>query len=495
MRRRLLPFMNVSLGIKITIFVVGSFLFAGYLLGEYMAGNIEQQAVDVGRSYATGIPDIVDSSIESFMLKGHTEMVGDVLTRLSKQPYIIGVHMFDTDSNMFLIGADVQNRYPISYLNSIRNELSFDEKYVVIRQDDGMHFVAYYRPYINGPSCWQCHGTLSRYVGILNVNVDITGFVEKSRGDAMNVRILLYAVTIAVGIALVITLRYTVLRPINGLVQAMHEVAEHQNLDVSYEYRSGDEFEQLSRYFNIMILSMKRSMGVVNSVHHGALHGDRLITIGQLSATISHEIKNPLNSIMLAGDLLIAKHPECTALAERIIIDAEKIQKIIDQTLRFAKMQPPEEEDLEMREVLEDIRLYAKKILLDKEKVKFVVENDIALPSLRANRVHLEQVIINLLKNAAEAMESPGTITLSMHTVGEQFVITVADTGPGVPQGMRETIFNEYYTSKPNGTGLGLSIVRYLVELHGGHLTLTDTPGGGATFTITLPLSRRTENA
>ena len=107
------------------------------------------------------------------------------------------------------------------------------------------------------------------------------------------------------------------------------------------------------------------------------------------------------------------------------------------------------------------------------------------------NRNSLEQVILNILKNALQAMPDGGKLTVEARLAGGSVVVTIADTGPGVPPEERERIFEPFYTTKPRGTGLGLAVCRKIVEEQGGTITAGGEPGSGATFTITLPPARK----
>ena len=110
---------------------------------------------------------------------------------------------------------------------------------------------------------------------------------------------------------------------------------------------------------------------------------------------------------------------------------------------------------------------------------------------MEIDRTLLRQAILNLVKNGLEALSRGGELTIGSRVQGERVEISVADTGPGIPAELAGRLFEQFFTTKPQGTGLGLSISKQIIEEHGGELTWANRPGGGAVFTIRLPIARR----
>jgi PAS domain S-box-containing protein len=229
---------------------------------------------------------------------------------------------------------------------------------------------------------------------------------------------------------------------------------------------------------------------------------DKLTSLGILSAGVAHEINNPLSNIKIYGELL---HEE---LARRSDLDAgsrDSLKSILDQTerasqivrkmLEFSRQAQPEMEPLDQSEVLYQ-SLDMVRFALDGAGIK--VDIDIApdLPRISGSRVSLQQVFVNLFNNARQAMKDGGTLTVRARyvTAQERVVITVRDTGCGIPDGDLERIFDPFFTTKDvgEGTGLGLSISYGIIKDHRGELSV-ESNESGTTFTIVLPAPSESE--
>ncbi len=128
--------------------------------------------------------------------------------------------------------------------------------------------------------------------------------------------------------------------------------------------------------------------------------------------------------------------------------------------------------------------------LAARQDINVVVTTDPAVPSMEIDRTLLRQAVLNLIKNALEALSKGGTLTVATRRVDDTVDIAVSDTGPGIPPEVGRRLFEQFFTTKPQGTGLGLSITRQIVEEHAGRIHWTSTPGAGTTFTISLPIKR-----
>jgi PAS domain S-box-containing protein len=224
---------------------------------------------------------------------------------------------------------------------------------------------------------------------------------------------------------------------------------------------------------------------------------ERLAAIGTTAATFAHEVGNPLNSIFTTLQLLerrLVKHtgpPDDKIMTpmRRITDEIKRLSMLLDEFRSLTRrqildLQPTQVATL-AREVLAGEALaYAARGI----EVEQAFPPD--LPQISADGEKLKQVLLNLCKNAVEAMPQGGTLTLRAHHTGGQISLEISDTGVGVPTGV--DIFEPFVTTKAQGTGLGLTIVRQIVAAHGGALTYQSTPGQRTTFTLTLPISPHT---
>jgi two-component system NtrC family sensor kinase len=223
---------------------------------------------------------------------------------------------------------------------------------------------------------------------------------------------------------------------------------------------------------------------------------EKLVALGQLSAGIAHELNTPLGSILGFARLLMKEQDRTPEERERLEIIAEQAIRgsaIIKRLLNFARQSAPELADTDINEVITDsLMILGEEI--EKRRITVVTELG-AAPLLRADKRQLEQVIINMMLNAMQAMTGSGEIRISTSRNGHAVSIGIRDNGPGIPRDVRTRIFDPFFTTKPigEGTGLGLSICAGIVSAHGGAIQVESEEGNGASFLITLPLHRNEE--
>jgi two-component system NtrC family sensor kinase len=232
------------------------------------------------------------------------------------------------------------------------------------------------------------------------------------------------------------------------------------------------------------------------------VRAERLATLGQLAAGVVHELNNPLTSISVYAEYLQRRNkeqggdPADHEKLLRIAQSAHRIQRFTRELVQYAKPVGDEVDVIDLNAVVRQSVSFCEH-LFERHGLELRVELAPELPPLTAIPGQLEQVLINLLTNAAHAVEAStlgdGTVWVRTATVDEHHVaVIVGDTGPGVPPADRVRIFEPFFTTKVDGkgTGLGLPIARNIVEQHHGTIAVDDAPEGGARFTVTLPRQR-----
>jgi len=223
------------------------------------------------------------------------------------------------------------------------------------------------------------------------------------------------------------------------------------------------------------------------------LHKEKLASMGQLAAGVAHEINNPLGAILLFSDVMYKEAREDDPRRkdlEMIINETTRCKKIVADLLNFARQQEVLAQDTDVHALLEQV---TEEVSLQPafQKVEIVHQFSPDMPAIQADPAQLQQVFVNLLNNAAEAMGDGGTITLATRPVNRQWVeIKVSDTGCGIPAENLGKLFTPFFTTKAlgKGTGLGLSIVYGIIKMHRGQITVQSQIGQGTTFTVTLPV-------
>ena len=223
-------------------------------------------------------------------------------------------------------------------------------------------------------------------------------------------------------------------------------------------------------------------------------HINRVSTLGEMAASLAHEIKQPIAATITSANSCIewlAHEPpnldRARAAAGRIDRYGNRAAEIIDRIRSFYKKSLPQRESVNVNGIIEEI-LALLKYEADRYSVVMRAELAAELPEIMADRVQLQQVFMNLMLNGIEAMkDSGGELTVKSQQQSDQLHFSVSDIGVGLPNEKMDQIFSAFFTTKPQGSGMGLSISRSIVESHGGRLWATANNERGATFHFTLP--------
>jgi C4-dicarboxylate-specific signal transduction histidine kinase len=227
-------------------------------------------------------------------------------------------------------------------------------------------------------------------------------------------------------------------------------------------------------------------------------HVSRLMTLGELTASISHEVNQPIAAVVTNGQvclrLLALETPrpdDVRTTVERIVRDANRASEVIQRIRALAKRSEPQMLSLDINDVIREATLLVQREVLS-HGVSLRTELSSALPHVLGDRVQLQQVVINLLMNGVEAMASitdrPREIIIrsQLHEEG-QVLVAVLDSGIGIDSNTAEKLFTAFFTTKPSGMGIGLSISRSIIRAHGGKLWVSPNANHGAAFQFTVP--------
>jgi two-component system sensor histidine kinase HydH len=236
--------------------------------------------------------------------------------------------------------------------------------------------------------------------------------------------------------------------------------------------------------------TMNRDM---RTMHEQLVQSEKMAALGAMIAEITHEIRNPLVSIGGFTRRLAKKlqRSEDKKYIDIILSEVGRLEGIIHDNLSYIKEVAPQLTEGDLNAVLQDIlTLYEDELAL--RGIRTEKDLSPSLPQLPFDGQQIKQAVINILKNAMEAMENGGTLTLKTYAVLDagEAAVEISDTGPGISAKAMHNIFNPYYTTKPRGTGLGLPITNRIVKAHKGRIEMRNKEGGGAVFTIKLPYRR-----
>jgi two-component system, NtrC family, sensor kinase len=288
--------------------------------------------------------------------------------------------------------------------------------------------------------------------------------------------------TLAIGAAMAVYARRTLL-PL-GLVTERAKAVASGDLKPRPAVVSNDEIGELATTFENMVSAIARA-------NEQLLASERLATIGKMAAHVTHEIRNPLSSIALNLELLEEELPasaeEANNLLRAIKAEVERLSGLSEQYLSVARQRPQEKRPERLGEIVEEACDFVRREL-EQAGVTLEVTIDASLASrmVPVDEAQIRQALLNLLRNAREAMPQGGRVVVSLRDTDEGIQLTVDDEGVGMPAATRARLFEPFFTTKQHGTGLGLAITRQIAEAHGGGIRVQAREPRGTRIVLNL---------
>jgi len=335
-------------------------------------------------------------------------------------------------------------------------------------------------------------GLGNRILGILYVGVLEQKYLDiRRRTVAGFLGIMLTGAALAMALSTGITRRVSL--SVRRLVTAASDVAGG-NLNARVDIRTNDELAGLADTFNAMANSLReRDERLKEFARKKIMESERLAVIGQLAAGVAHELNNPLQGIVTYAHLLLERAPDADPsrdALQKIAAQADRCREIIRSLLDFSRPRKPQARPADISAILREcLALVERQALF--HNIEIVTDFSADLPAATVDPAQMQQVFMNLIINAAEAMEGAGRLALATQYdhAGRLVEARVTDTGHGIRPEDLDRIFDPFFTTKGvgHGTGLGLSISYGIVKEHQGTITVDSQVGRGTTFTIRLP--------
>ena len=271
-------------------------------------------------------------------------------------------------------------------------------------------------------------------------------------------------------------------------VLRVRAIEMHNRALVNEQKKLLDEIERWNRELEQRV---EQKTMELEHAHHEILLTEKLASLGHLSAGMAHEIRNPLNSISLFAQVLTSelKHePEMKSYSEKILNEVERIDAILVKLLSTSKRANFQLRSIRLADVI-DASLKPFLAQIQAQNVKLTETLQENTPSILADADELGQVFSNLFANALFEMKQGGSLSVTLECDDSEALVTVSDTGDGIPEEHMNKIFDPFFTTKEQGTGFGLSVVLRIVKTYSGRIHVKSQPGKGTTFQIWLPLA------
>jgi two-component system NtrC family sensor kinase len=395
----------------------------------------------------------------------------------------------------------------------------------IFRKPDRQRSLDMVTPIYNEPSCSQseCHAhpASDKVLGLVDVQLSLAGV--DSELATMRMRVLVRALVemALISVFILIFTRRFVSRPLRQLVKGAQAISQ-MDLDRPIEAADGSiEIERLAHAFELMRVNLKSSRDEIlqftqtleskvaersrqlQSAQQKLQTNDRLASLGQLAASVAHEINNPISGVLNLSMLMqrILKEDGIPAgrVAEfrkyltQVTQETTRVGHIVSDLLSFSRRGKPQRTEADLNRLIRStLSLVDHKLKLANMALELKLAS--SLPHVLCDAGQIQQVVLNLVLNAAEAMQAHGAGTVTVETQagedGKSVVLSVSDAGEGIPPELLPRIFDPFFTTKSDGKGVGLGLaVSYgIVQAHSGEIEVRSRPGEGTVFTVTLPL-------
>ncbi len=460
------------------------------------------------------------------MLDDHREAAYEVMQTIGRKQGIDRIRMFNRSGRLVFSTADRDSGQGVDG----RQKASLSSSIHIFTARDGRRDLAMVTPIFNEPACSQaaCHAHPAsvKTLGVLDLSLNL----DAADREISQVKVGVFAVTgieiVLIGIFIFFFTQRFVGVPIQQLIAGTKAVSAME-LDKPIEIApTSEELDHLARSFNSMRERLRLAMDEINqftaklegkvaerteelrAAHQKLRQSDRLASLGQLAASVAHEINNPISGVLNLSMLMqrILKDdgipqeriPEFRKYLGQVVQETSRVGRIVSDLLSFSRRSKAQRAPADLNRIVKTtLSLTSHKFKLAGVTVDMDLAED--LPAVHCDSSQIQQVVLNLVLNGAEATPSRTDRRLAVRTRrgrdGASVMLTIEDNGEGVRPENLSRIFDPFFTTKPEGKGVGLGLaVSYgIVEAHGGDIAVTSKPGEGAAFTVTLPVSGATE--
>ncbi len=474
--------------------------------------------------------DTIRTSTRQQMLSDRKEDAYAVMQAISESENVEKVRIFNKEGRIMfstapgemgtLVDKKAESCYACHAAGQPLVKLSVPSRSRVFRASDGHRVLGMVTPIYNEPACssagCHAHPAEQSVLGVVDVSISLADVDRAGRELARRIAWFSAVAVLAIAGGLAVAVRRLVLRPVREMMKATGRIGRGDLLALVPVFQE-DEMGRLATSFNEMADSLAKAraerLELLNSLERQVeertaalkaaqsqlIQTEKLASLGQLSASIAHEINNPLAGIPTFSKLLIRNVEEGgdpvktrdSVLKNLRLIEREtdRCRGIVRNLLDFARQRPLVLSDVDVNKALEEsLSLLNHKI----EMQQIVLERKLGPPLVvNADFGQIRQAFVNILLNACDAMPDGGTLRVATAPLpdGKSVEIAFTDTGPGIPAENLGRIFDPFFTTKEMGTGLGLSVVYGIVQKHGGEMNAESRPGAGTTMRIRLPIA------
>jgi len=503
-------------------------------ISSYFSAKIqEDQLVDVMILGADQLSRGITGATWQSMLVDHREAAYELMDTIASKQGIKRIRIFNKEGRIMFStepgdSGNVDTRAEACFMCHAYEQplvrVDVPSRARLFTASDGGRALAIVTPIYNEPACSEapCHAHPrdQNVLGVLDVALDAEPVQEEVAGIWRKFVLTTVITVFLMSLVIFVVTRQFVDAPIQRLIDGTRAVSAMQ-LDKPIEVKGTTELKELAESFNHMREQLNQALKEINeftqslevkveersqqlrTTHEKLIQTDRLVSLGQLCASVAHEINNPISGVLNFSMLLQRimndkgippdRVREFQIYLSRIVNETSRVGKIVTDLLAFSRRSKPLIERSDLNRVIENtLTVIAHKMrLMNVTPVPRLLPD---LPLVPCDTSQMQQVIVNLMMNGAEAIhgKEDGRVWIEtrMSANGESVVMKIADNGEGIPKEHLGKIFDPFFTTKGEGkgVGLGLAVVYGIVDGHGGEITVQSTVGEGTMFIVTLPI-------
>ncbi len=524
MPRRLAP--KLILALALIVLIVKSIA---------LVVNVRNQEARLLESMTIGADQLsrgITSATWQMMLADRREAAYSVMRTIALKQGIDRIRMFNKDGELMfstapgeptLVDKRAEVCTPCHASSTPLVKVDVPNRARDFREPDGRHKLAMITPIYNEPSCTYapCHAHPANVsvLGVLDLQMNLSRVDQEINSLRMRTALLSVMEVGLIGAFIVFFTRQVVARPIRKLIKATNAISDMQ-LDRPIRIESSEELAELAHSFDEMRQRLREAMAQnaefthqleskvrertsqLEAAHLKLIQSDRMASLGQLAASVAHEINNPVSGVLNLSMLMqrILKEDgippgrveEFRRYLSQVTSETSRVGRIVSDLLSFSRRSKPQRSAADINAIVQTtVSLVTHKLQLSGVEVTLDLAPD--LPHVKCDASQIQQVAMNLVLNAAESIKGAGRVTVVTRRAagGDEVVLEVRDTGSGIPPELLGKIFDPFFTTKEEGkgVGLGLAVVYGIVEAHGGGIDVESRVGEGSEFRVTLPVS------
>ncbi|HDH10656.1 MAG TPA: HAMP domain-containing sensor histidine kinase [Nitrospirae bacterium] len=491
---------SLKFKITITAFLIISIIMTISTLRDIKKS--ERQLLEVQMEKAVLLSERIAHGVMVLMLNNRWQDLQsfmESLTRDSKE--LKGIRIFRPESGVIVASSSPKEIGAKTYGSDIEMFQKQKTENAFLSEKNGRKYASNFTTIRNQPVCYRCHGSEKEILGILGVDIslsDVYKSVEEFKREHVQDTLIGFLL-IGGGFLLVVGLLID--RPIRRMIRIIRRI-EDGDLSARMEEGKKDEFGLVAKSFNSMLESLESAKKEIEVCHSEQMQrAAKLATLGEIVSGIAHEIKNPLTGISCAVQVIQSEMSEDDGRREvtaEILNHIKRLDRTVKDLLNYAKPKPPHFLPLKINDILDKAVFF---VYPEAKKHNVVIDAEIdgEIPDVMMDSDQMQQVFLNLMINAVQAMPDGGTLKITTSksvkdgkTAEErtEVIMRFEDTGKGMESDCMESIFEPFFTKKSKGTGLGLAISRRIVQEHGGDITVESEVGKGSVFTLYLPVMK-----